>query len=74
MSPWANYTFRIIAWNKIGKSQPSSHSDVCTTAEDVPYKNPDNVVGEGDKPDNLVIRWTVSINICVHLIAVKLRT
>lgn len=59
MSPWANYTFRIIAWNKIGRSQPSAHSDVCTTAPDVPYKNPDNVVGEGDRPDNLVIRWTV---------------
>lgn len=61
MSPWANYTFRVIAWNKIGPSAPSAHSDVCTTQPEVPHKNPDNVEGEGDQPNNLVIRWTVSI-------------
>lgn len=60
MSPWANYTFRVIAFNKIGPSQPSAHSSVCTTQEDVPFKNPDNVEGRGDQPNNLVIRWTVS--------------
>lgn len=59
MSPWANYTFRVIAKNKIGLSQPSSHSSVCTTQPDVPFKNPDNVEGKGTRPDNLVISWTV---------------
>ncbi|KAL3290227.1 hypothetical protein HHI36_023584 [Cryptolaemus montrouzieri] len=58
LSPWANYTFRVIAQNKIGKSQPSGHSDVCSTPPEVPQKNPDNVKGEGDRPDNLVITWT----------------
>lgn len=58
MSPWANYTFRVIAYNKIGPSTPSSHSEMCTTAPEVPHKNPDNVKGEGDQPDNLVISWT----------------
>ncbi|XP_017782809.1 PREDICTED: neuroglian isoform X2 [Nicrophorus vespilloides] len=58
MSPWANYTFRVIAWNKIGSSNPSAHSEVCTTQQEVPHKNPDRVEGEGNKPDNLVIRWT----------------
>lgn len=58
MSPWANYTFRVIARNKIGPSIPSHHSDVCFTTPDVPYKNPDNVKGHGSTPANLVISWT----------------
>ncbi|XP_066590095.1 neuroglian isoform X2 [Prorops nasuta] len=59
MSPWANYTFRVLALNKIGPSVPSSHSDVCTTLPDVPYRNPENVMGKGTNPQNLVISWTV---------------
>jgi len=58
MSPWANYTFRVIARNKIGPSIPSLHSEVCLTSPDVPYKNPDNVKGHGSNPANLVISWT----------------
>lgn len=58
MSPWTNYTFRIIAHNKIGPSQPSKHSESCTTQPDVPFKNPDDVRGEGTTPTNLVISWT----------------
>ncbi|XP_048489016.1 neuroglian isoform X2 [Plutella xylostella] len=58
LSPWANYTFRVIAWNKIGPSMPSSHSEVCTTQPDVPYKNPDNVEGKGTDPSNMVISWS----------------
>ena len=60
MSPWTNYTYRVIAVNKIGKSLPSGHSAVCQTAADVPYNNPADVKGEGDEPDNLIITWTVS--------------
>ncbi|XP_043478124.1 neuroglian isoform X1 [Leptopilina heterotoma] len=60
MSPWANYTFRVIAWNKVGKSDPSQHStEICTTQPDIPDKNPDNVVGKGTTSTNLVITWTV---------------
>jgi hypothetical protein len=61
MSPWSNYTFRVIARNKVGESLPSSHSKTCLTPEDVPYKNPDNVEGRGTAPNNLVIYWTVSL-------------
>lgn len=35
LEAWANYTFRVIAVNKIGQSKPSSHSDVCTTPAEV---------------------------------------
>lgn len=46
---------------KVGLSSPSVHSQqVCTTQPARPWKNPDNVIGEGDMPDNLVIFWTVS--------------
>ncbi|XP_063870133.1 neuroglian-like isoform X1 [Scylla paramamosain] len=58
LSPWANYTFRVIARNKIGPSQPSEHSEMCTTLHDVPYKNPDGVEGKGSDPTNLVIKWS----------------
>lgn len=58
MSPWANYTFRTIAWNKIGPSLPSGHSHMCTTQPEVPFKNPENVEGKGTEPDNLIIKWT----------------
>ena len=60
MSPWSNYTFRVIARNKVGESLPSGHSKTCLTPEDVPFKNPDNVEGRGTTPTNLVISWTVS--------------
>lgn len=58
MTPWANYTYRVVAWNKIGPSLPSGHSDMCTTQPGVPNKNPENVEGKGTEPNNLVIKWT----------------
>lgn len=65
MSPWANYTFRVLAINKVGPSLPSSHSDVCTTQPNVPFKNPDNVEGKGSEPNNLIISWKVpNFNLC----------
>ncbi|OQV18931.1 Neuroglian [Hypsibius exemplaris] len=59
LSPWVNYTFRVRAKNRIGLSNASAPSqEVCTTPPDVPFKNPDNVQGRGDTPNNLVISWT----------------
>lgn len=57
MSPWANYTFRVVGRNKIGPSLPSDPSDRCSTEEDVPHKNPEKVVGRGSTPRNLEITW-----------------
>ena len=51
----------IISVPQVGKSLPSGHSKDCLTPEDVPYKNPDNVLGRGTAPNNLVISWTVSL-------------
>ena len=65
LSPWSNFTFRVIARNKIGLSLPSMNSlNICTTDTGVPDKNPENVIGEGDQPGNLVIFWTVSNTWC----------
>lgn len=59
MSPWGNYTFRVMSRNKIGLSLPSFQSrNVCHTEPGVPDTNPENVIGEGDQPGNLVIFWT----------------
>ncbi|KAF2352093.1 Fibronectin type III [Trinorchestia longiramus] len=58
LSPYANYTFRVIATNKIGPSQPSKHSSVCTTPIAVPNKNPEGVEGKGTNKNNMVIKWS----------------
>ncbi|KAA0202421.1 hypothetical protein HAZT_HAZT000084 [Hyalella azteca] len=58
LSPYANYTFRVIATNKIGPSLPSKHSAVCTTPIAVPNKNPEGVEGKGTHKNNLVIKWS----------------
>lgn len=63
MSAWGNYSFRVLARNKIGLSLPSIQSfNICTTQPNVPTNNPENIIGEGDEPGNLVIFWTVSYN------------
>ncbi|KAK7481945.1 hypothetical protein BaRGS_00026853, partial [Batillaria attramentaria] len=60
LSPWANYTFRVIAYNEIGASDPSYHTQmVCRTPPAVPGHNPRNVRTIGDRPDLLHIVWTV---------------
>lgn len=58
MKPWGNYTFRVIAKNSIGPSLPSSHSEVCTTSEDVPFTNPENPKADKTEPGTLRITWT----------------
>ena len=41
LSPWGNYSFRVLAQNAAGVSEPSASTrDVCTTAPDVPHINP----------------------------------
>ncbi|CAG2109639.1 unnamed protein product [Medioppia subpectinata] len=57
LNPWATYKFRVISVNYVGASNASAPSDSCTTEEDIPHKNPDDVYGRGNGPKNLVISW-----------------
>lgn len=68
LQPWANYTFRVIATNKIGASIPSIHTKkVCTTTAKQPSRNPQNLRSVGDKVGTLKIEWIVS---CLVLLKV----
>uniref|UniRef100_A0A8B9W3P2 Neuronal cell adhesion molecule n=1 Tax=Anas zonorhyncha TaxID=75864 RepID=A0A8B9W3P2_9AVES len=61
LSPYVNYSFRVIAVNEIGRSQPSEPSEQYLTKSANPDENPSNVQGIGSEPDNLVITWEVKI-------------
>ncbi|VDI06743.1 neuronal cell adhesion molecule, partial [Mytilus galloprovincialis] len=62
LKPGVSYSWRLLATNKIGISDPSKHSGVCTTDTAKPYKNPKNVRGLGDKPNYLVVEWVTISN------------
>uniref|UniRef100_A0A2K6LKX8 Neuronal cell adhesion molecule n=1 Tax=Rhinopithecus bieti TaxID=61621 RepID=A0A2K6LKX8_RHIBE len=57
LSPYVNYSFRVMAVNSIGKSLPSEASEQYLTKASEPDKNPADVEGLGTEPDNLVITW-----------------
>ncbi|XP_045166223.2 neuroglian-like isoform X1 [Mercenaria mercenaria] len=58
LQPWANYTFRVIATNKIGASSPSEKTKkVCRTNPAQPDRNPQNVRNIGDTRNMLKIQW-----------------
>uniref|UniRef100_A0A1I8BWF2 Ig-like domain-containing protein n=1 Tax=Meloidogyne hapla TaxID=6305 RepID=A0A1I8BWF2_MELHA len=60
LRPWANYTFRLIAINSHGSSQPSQPMPSpleCSSPPDVPFQNPLGVIAAGNEPDNLIISW-----------------
>ncbi|XP_012576337.1 PREDICTED: neuronal cell adhesion molecule isoform X5 [Condylura cristata] len=57
LSPYVNYSFRVMAVNSLGKSLPSEASEQYLTKAAEPDQNPIAVEGLGSEPDNLVITW-----------------
>ncbi|XP_054656552.1 neuronal cell adhesion molecule a isoform X4 [Dunckerocampus dactyliophorus] len=57
LSPYVYYSFRVLAKNQVGYSQPSQASRQYRTNPAAPDDNPSDVQGEGTEPGNLVISW-----------------
>nr|XP_029490788.1 neuronal cell adhesion molecule isoform X10 [Oncorhynchus nerka] len=57
LSPYVHYTFRVLARNAVGLSNPSLPSRVYKTNPSAPDENPSGVDGFGTEYDNLVISW-----------------
>uniref|UniRef100_A0A665TGQ1 Neuronal cell adhesion molecule a n=1 Tax=Echeneis naucrates TaxID=173247 RepID=A0A665TGQ1_ECHNA len=61
LSPYVYYSFRVLARNHVGYSQPSQPSrQYRTNPAGTPDVNPSGVQGAGTEPGNLVISWIVS--------------
>ncbi|XP_027128101.1 neuronal cell adhesion molecule a isoform X11 [Larimichthys crocea] len=58
LSPYVYYSFRVLAINRVGASQPSQPSSQYRTNPAAPDENPSDVQGVGTEPGNLVISWT----------------
>ncbi|XP_034529993.1 neuronal cell adhesion molecule a isoform X2 [Notolabrus celidotus] len=58
LSPYVYYSFRVLALNHVGYSEPSQSSSQYRTNPAAPDENPSNVQGTGSEPGNIAISWT----------------
>ncbi|XP_062850714.1 neuronal cell adhesion molecule a [Trichomycterus rosablanca] len=57
LSPYVYYSFRVLALNDVGLSEPSSSSGQYRTNPAQPDENPSVTEAIGTEPDNMVISW-----------------
>lgn len=57
LSPYVYYSFRVLALNHVGFSEPSQPSRQYRTNPAAPDENPSDVQGVGTENNNLVISW-----------------
>lgn len=63
LSPWGWYSFRVLAKNSLGYSDPSKPTKKeCNTPPERPTSNPVNVRTKTDKEGKLIITWDVSLS------------
>lgn len=61
LSPWGNYSFRVLAQNSAGVSEASQPTTAaCATPPDVPHINPRAVCTTNLRPNSLVVTWQVN--------------
>ncbi|XP_039882062.1 neuronal cell adhesion molecule-like isoform X13 [Simochromis diagramma] len=63
LSPHVHYTFRVLALNAVGFSNPSRPSRMYKTEPAAPDENPTGVQGFGTEHNNLVISWKPLTNL-----------
>ena len=62
LSPWGTYSFRVLARNSIGYSEPSLPTkEPCPVPPGHPDRNPDKVGTKTDRKYKLVITWEVGV-------------
>lgn len=58
LSPGLNYTFRILAFNRVGMSEPSEYTE-CASPGLPPDHSPENVTVVPGDPGTLIVSWQV---------------